>query len=206
MESTVRRGEISRLLPIIDCQAVVAVNWTTAIQAGDDFTLIVMISTHQQQTPSTSGIQPLPFSWIVCVLSLVCLGLTLAIHRIKHRRKPYTFTTHPDPWSISEMEKATPSMDSKICPPPSACDLLEPRSKDSGPNSGEIAAEVRAQSGNAADPTEPSKTTAASSKDDDGGGIETHSSVQKRRESVQQMHDDDAEGVRTWRRVIVEYS
>lgn len=35
---------------------------------------------------------------------------------------------------------------------------------------------------------------------------EASGSVQRRSESVQQMHEVDTDGVRTWRRLIVEYN
>lgn len=87
-------------------------------------------------------------------------------------------------------------------PPASATEVLEPLSRDGSiPNSGTVAAKAREQV-HSAKSSGPSK---ADSKSRLEGGIEGNGSVQKRSESVQQMREVDADGVRTWKRLIVEY-
>ncbi|KAJ5301359.1 hypothetical protein N7508_006222 [Penicillium antarcticum] len=85
--------------------------------------------------------------------------------------------------------------------PASACDILRPLSQSGPfPSSGALAAQAREQQNvNSSleidDITSPSATSP-----------ETMGRAQKCNESVQQMREEDAEGVRTWKRVVVEYS
>jgi hypothetical protein len=119
-------------------------------------------------------------------------------------------------------------------PPPSACDVLQPLSQTGVfPSSGAVAARARElmqmqmqlQTGKAS-PSSPggsammeteeaegaeggsrrSSNSSSSSGGDCGG--EVGGSVQKRVELVQQIRevDEDGNGVRTWRRVVTEYS
>lgn len=169
-----------------------------------------MVSTELAKAPSICKLDSWP--WIFFSgLGLIALCLILAIHHIKkHRRQSFSLKSHPDPWSeVSQMEKAKPSSNSTP-PSPSACDVLKPLSGDSGlPSSGEIAAKVREQGdqpGKEVGTTGSPKVTEANSISHSGSRTEVPSSVQKRSESVQQMHEIDADGVRTWKRVIVEYS
>lgn len=84
--------------------------------------------------------------------------------------------------------------------PPSACDILQPLSHTSLlPSSGDLAAQAREQQSvkSASAPSSPASSKASSP---DAG-----EEVQKRSESTQQMCEEDAEGLRTWKRVVVEY-
>ncbi|CAG8046953.1 unnamed protein product [Penicillium nalgiovense] len=130
------------------------------------------------------------------VTSLVGFSLLslILIHRyIKHRHlKAHTIPTsdfkqnEQDFWLQSTMEKGD-IISSASCPL-SACDILQPLSHTSLlPSSGVLAAQVREQQ---------SASSNASLPDTE---------VQKCDESVQQMCDEDTEGVRTWKRVVVEY-
>lgn len=141
-------------------------------------------------------------------LSVVSLSLAVILHHIKHRcqRTPIPIVaTHPDPWTqSSKMEKAeTNSCPSSTKPPPaSATEVLEPLSRDgSVPTSGAVAARAREQRHSAG----PLRASNSDPKTRSGGVIEGNCSVQKCSESVQQMREVDGEGVRTWKRLIVEY-
>lgn len=96
-------------------------------------------------------------------------------------------------------------------PPSTARDVLRPLSQTSSfPSSGSIVAAMHEQKqsapGNAVN-DRPSESSGSSQSPTDAATSETTgSSVQKRSEVVQQMRDVDDEGVRTWRRLIVEYS
>lgn len=113
---------------------------------------------------------------------------------------------------MDSMEKGTTSPSTSPPPPPaSACEVLQPLSQSGAfPSSGAVAARAREQMQTGkASPSFPGTSPSPSSspspalkefeKGDNG-------SVQKRNELVQQMREVDAEGVRTWRRVVVEYS
>ena len=110
-------------------------------------------------------------------LAITGITLLLLLHRISRRAQPH-LARHPD--QMDSMEKGTTSPSSSPPPPPaSACDVLIPLS----------------QSG-----------AFPSLKELEGGDNLLEGSVQKRSEMVQQMREVDAEGVRTWRRVVIEYS
>jgi hypothetical protein len=130
------------------------------------------------------------------VTSLVGFSLLslILIHRyIKHRLlRAHTIPAsqfkqkEQDFWLQSTMEKGD-LISSASCPL-SACDILQPLSRTSLlPSSGVLAAQVREQ--------QRASSNAAL----------LDAEVQKCNESVQQMCDEDAEGVRTWKRVVVEY-
>ncbi|KAJ5188288.1 hypothetical protein N7491_004612 [Penicillium cf. griseofulvum] len=137
---------------------------------------------------------------VLPVTTLVSLSLLslIFIHRyIKYRRRqahiPISeLKQEQDFWLQSiTMEKGDIiSTDSRF---PSACDILQPLSHTSLlPSSGALAAQVREQQ------RERSAIDASASSPETG-------EVQKRNESIQQMYDEDAEGGRTWKRVVVEY-
>lgn len=140
------------------------------------------------------------------ILSVLSLSLVLVIHRIKHRcQQGSIVANHPDPWiQSSKMEKAdTDACQSSTRPPPaSATEALEPLSRGgSVPNSGAVAAKAREQM-HSAKSLETSKSDPKARLED---GTEGNGSVQKRSESVQQMREVDGDGVRVWKRLIVEY-
>lgn len=104
------------------------------------------------------------------------------------------------------MEKGNTSPPTSIAPlPASACEVLKPLSQSGAfPSSGAVAARAREQMQTGkASPSSPAPSPVLAGAEDSSpaGG-----SVQKRSESVQQMHKVDADGVRTWRRVVTEYS
>ncbi|KAF3013848.1 hypothetical protein E8E15_003077 [Penicillium rubens] len=130
------------------------------------------------------------------VISLVGFSLLslILIHRyIKHRRlRAHTIPSsdfkqkEQDFWLQSTMEKGEliPSASGAL----SACDILQPLSHTSLlPSSGVLAAQVREQQGASSNTSLPD------------------AEVQKCNESIQQMCDEDTEGVRAWKRVVVEY-
>ncbi|KXG49131.1 uncharacterized protein PGRI_030010 [Penicillium griseofulvum] len=137
---------------------------------------------------------------VLPVTTLVSLSLLslIFIHRyIKHRRQariPISeLEQEQDFWLQSiTMEKGDIiSSDSRF---PSACDILQPLSHTSLlPSSGTLAAQVREQQ------SQRAAIDASSTSSPETG------EVQKRNESIQQMCEEDAEGGRTWKRVVVEY-
>ncbi|KAJ5158227.1 uncharacterized protein N7500_007878 [Penicillium coprophilum] len=141
---------------------------------------------------------------VITLISFSVLGF-IFIHRYigDRRRQAYISEikqTDQDFWLQSSiMEKGDIiSTDSQY---PSACDILQPLSHTSLlPSSGTLAAQVREQQNERAaiDASSPTSSKASS--------LEAAEEVQKRNESVQQMCDEDAEGGRTWKRVVVEYS
>ncbi|KAJ5588428.1 hypothetical protein N7537_011106 [Penicillium hordei] len=143
---------------------------------------------------------------VTTLLSFSLLGL-IFIHRyIKYRRLRQTniiptsdFKQEQDFWLQSIMEKG--NIVSSASRPPSACDILQPLSHTSFlPSSGALAAQAREQQSERLALAESSPT---SSKASSSGAAEE---VQKRNETIQQMCEEDDEGVRTWKRVVVEYS
>lgn len=86
-----------------------------------------------------------------------------------------------------------------------ASDVLKPFSQVSGfPTSGALAARAREQLHNdhVGSPASSHSVTATGS----GSGESALSPVQKRSETVLPMGTREGDGVRTWRRMIVEYS
>ncbi|OQE14478.1 hypothetical protein PENSTE_c035G04835 [Penicillium steckii] len=108
------------------------------------------------------------------------------------------------------MEKASSKSSSTTSPPSAtACDVLKPLSQNGNfPNSGAVANKAREQM------AKNGNSSPASSAAQPRSGSETQStpsasgtaSVQRRSESVQQMRQVDGDGVRTWRRLVVEYN
>lgn len=147
-----------------------------------------------------------PFSsWtLYSGVSLISLCIFLAIHYIRHRHQQAQLEAHVEesgPWSPSfDMEKAMIKSNSS----PSACDVLTPLSRNGNfPSSGAVAAMAREQMQNAgagSSPSGPSKAEDPTRCEE----IQASGSVQRRSESVHQMHEADANGMRTWKRLIVE--
>lgn len=144
---------------------------------------------------------------VTTLVSFSLLGL-IFIHRyIKYRRRRQTNiiptsafdqAKEQDFWLQSIMEKGN-IVSSASCSP-SACDILQPLSHTSLlPSSGALAAQARElQSERLASAASSPTSSKASSSD-------TGEEVQKRNETIQQICDEDDEGVRTWKRVVVEY-
>ncbi|KAJ5676957.1 uncharacterized protein N7477_002590 [Penicillium maclennaniae] len=150
-----------------------------------------------------SSVQPVFPSWILYGISLFILGLFLAVHYIRRRHQAhFVYLDELDLWSPScAMEKALIKSHSS----PSACDILIPLSRNGTfPSSGAVAAMAREQMQNA-DACSPGASKAEIPTQDEQSDSEASGSVQ-RRESAQQMQEADTSGVRTWRRLIVEYS
>lgn len=98
---------------------------------------------------------------------------------------------------------------SPTTPPSSARDVLKPLSRDGTlQSSGALAAKAGSEMRSAEKTTGTTGSSViakADSQTEGEGRIEGSGSVQKCSESVQQMREVDAEGVRTWKRLIVEY-
>lgn len=149
---------------------------------------------------------PLLTAWLdfpaLCLISFSLLGLVLVRLYIKLRRRrlPSTMSRlDSDSWNYSSnMEKSDSFFSAAL--PASACDILRPLSQSGPfPSSGALAAQAREQksvSSNFGMDGTTSSSTASS---------ETMGLAQKCNESVQQMREEDSEGVRTWKRVVVEY-
>ncbi|KAJ5578292.1 uncharacterized protein N7459_007256 [Penicillium hispanicum] len=157
----------------------------------------------------------LPFSpWTVYltlgVTGLVSLCLLVAVQYTKrHYQHAYlTGGAHSDSWSqLSDMEKATPKSPANSTTPPgaSACDVLQPLSSNGNfPSSGAVAARAREQMQNPAS-SPAAMGSPVATQTPSGSAGEANEPAVKRTESVQQMREVDDEGVRTWRRLIVEY-
>ncbi|KAJ5450689.1 uncharacterized protein N7458_007138 [Penicillium daleae] len=174
---------------------------------------------------------PRPLS-LVLGLTITSLALLLLLQRIAHHyrssaRTNTHITTYPTPthlFQMDDMEKGTTSpssspgsvtsITSTSPPPASACDVLKPLSQSGVfPSSGAVAARARElmqmqmqmqmQTGKAS-PSSPGLRAMELMGSRASSGI--GGSVQKRSESVQEMREVDGDGVRTWRRVVTEYS
>ncbi|KAJ5940901.1 hypothetical protein N7516_001069 [Penicillium verrucosum] len=143
---------------------------------------------------------------VTTLVSFSLLSL-IFIHRyIKYRRLRQTNITpisqskqeeDQDFCFQSTMEKG--NIVSSASRPPSACDILQPLSHTSLlPSSGALAAQAREQQ-------REISSTASSPPSPMASSFEVGEEVQKRNETIQQMCDEDDEGVRTWKRVVVEY-
>lgn len=128
---------------------------------------------------------------LIALIGLSALSLILA-YRYFNRQKYVADLRNP--WLGSAMEKGLSVQGSH---PASACDILKPLSQtNSCPTSGALAAMALGTS------NEISNTS-------DGVGASTITlgngeSIQ-RYDGVQRMSDEDSEGVRTWKRLVVEY-
>lgn len=145
-------------------------------------------------------------------LAITGITLLLLLQRISRRAQPH-LARHPD--QMDGVEKGTTSPSTSPPPPPaSACDVLKPLSQSGAfPSSGAVAARAREQMQTGkASPSSPGTSPSPSSspnpalKELEGGDNLLDGSVQKRSEMVQQMREVDVEGVRTWRRVVIEYN
>ncbi|KAJ5975724.1 hypothetical protein N7481_009431 [Penicillium waksmanii] len=146
-------------------------------------------------------------------ISTIVTSLFLFSLAIQHLKQICKSAPQSSPWSqMSNMEKATSKSSSPPPPPPpaSACDVLKPLSQNSNyPSSGAVAARAREQMENSGKPSPvvSAATVATQPRFGSEGDAATGSgSVQRRNESVQQMREVDDNGVRTWRRLVVEYS
>lgn len=166
--------------------------------------------------------QPLPallggslYTSLFVIITLVTslFLLSVAIQRLKTIRKSQP---QSDLWTqLSNMEKATSksssTSSSTFSPPPppsvSACDVLKPLSQNGNfPSSGAVAARAREQMENSGNNSPSTAATVATQPRSGSEGDAATGSVQRRNESVQQMREVDVNGVRTWRRLVVEYS
>lgn len=120
--------------------------------------------------------------------------------KAKERRKPRSM-------GKAESQSSAANSTSHNMPSSSACDVLKPLSKNGGfPSSGAVAAKARElQQGNAGSPS-PGSSPASSNSDTASRSASSDSPVQKRSETVLPMGKREGEGVRTWRRMIVEYN
>jgi len=158
----------------------------------------------------------------VFLISTIITGLFLLsrIIIIKYLKRNNNTSTS-NFWSqLSNMEKASSKPSSTLPPSATACDVLKPLSQNGNfPSSGAVANKVREQmqmqmqkNGNSL----PASSAPNATQPRSGSGIESGSdtqstpsataSVQRRSESVQQMREVDGDGVRTWRRLVVEYN
>jgi hypothetical protein len=141
---------------------------------------------------------------VTSLVSLSLLSLIVIYQYIKNRRRRQESITtanfQPDkaPWfqSTSMEEGSLVSYDSF---PVSACDILRPLSQTSPfPTSGTLAAIALAKQNERSASISNSPVTGTSTP-------ETSGMVRKCVKMVQQMCEEDSEGVRTWKRVVVEY-
>ncbi|KAJ5511808.1 hypothetical protein LT330_003571 [Penicillium expansum] len=145
---------------------------------------------------------------VTSLVSFSLLGL-IFIHRYiknRHLRQTHIIPTsefyqeqeEQDFYLQSIMEKGT--ITSSASHFPSACDILQPLSLTCLlPSSGALAAQAREQQ------SERSALTASSPASSQASSPDASEEVQKRNETTQQMSNEDSEGVRTWKRVVVEY-
>ena len=170
-----------------------------------------MLTTDQRSTllPCHLSLSPWTLYLALSLLGWVSLCLAAFVQYIKRHCQQASLTNdaHTDPWpQLSAMEKAKPKPPTASTSPPgsSACDILKPLSQNSSfPSSGTVAAKAREQMQTADSPTSTSSPVATQSFS--GSSDETREPTHRRTESVQQMRDVDAEGERSWRRLIVEY-
>ncbi|KAJ5901953.1 hypothetical protein N7495_002481 [Penicillium taxi] len=124
----------------------------------------------------------------------------------------YTTTKCHSRFKTAKASNMPSASNSNSAPIASACDVLKPRANF--PTSGAVAAKAREQM-NAGKTTASSSSTGSSraeTHEQSGSGSDASGDAsdpgQKHSVSVQQMqmHEVDDDGVRTWRRIIVEYS
>ncbi|KAJ5493843.1 hypothetical protein N7463_009930 [Penicillium fimorum] len=140
------------------------------------------------------------------LLGFSLLGLILIHRYIKYYRRRQAYIPiseskqEQDVWLQSiTMEKGNIVSPGLLSP--SACDILQPLSHTSLlPSSGTLAAQAREQQ------SERSAIEARISTFSKASSPDAGEEVQKRNESVLQMSDEDVEGGRTWKRVVVEYN
>lgn len=150
-----------------------------------------------------SVLPPFPSWTLYSGISLIslCLFLVIQYIRRRHQQAHREHREEPDLWSpSSDMEKAMIKSHSS----PSACDILTPLSRNGTfPSSGAVAAMAREQMQNAGacSPGTSNAEIPTQCEPNEASGP-----VQRCDESAQQIHQADTSGVRTWRRLIVEYS
>ncbi|KAJ5161618.1 hypothetical protein N7492_007010 [Penicillium capsulatum] len=146
------------------------------------------------------AISPWKLYCSLSVLSAIGLCLFLAIHHILRHCQH-----QPTPWSqSSDMEKAKSTNESP--PGATACDVLKPLSSNGTfPSSGAVAARAREQMASVANSSNSTSQTTQAGSPSPASSNAT-AAVQKRSETVQQLREEDADGVRTWQRLIVEYN
>jgi hypothetical protein len=141
---------------------------------------------------------------VTSLVSLSLLSLILTYRYIKNRRRsqeymiPADFQPEKAPWLQStSMEEG--GLIFQNSHPVSACDILRPLSQTSPfPNSGTLAAiALEKQSKRSASISNQAATATATP--------DTSGMVQECDKLVQQMREEDFEGVRTWKRVVLEY-
>ncbi|KAJ5481917.1 hypothetical protein N7475_000729 [Penicillium sp. IBT 31633x] len=144
---------------------------------------------------------------VTSLISLSILSFILVHRYITSRRRRQALATVSDTkfsqqeqnsWLQGDiMEKGDiASLDSQ---PLSASDILRPLSHTSSfPSSGALAAMVRAEQSRILTSGANSPSGVASSPD-------MNESIQKCNKSIEQLQQEDVEGVRTWKRVVVEY-
>ena len=140
---------------------------------------------------------------ITSLVSLSVLSLILTYRYINHRRQKHmdaNLRQDQDSWLQSAlMEKGDPSFQNSH--PASACDILRPLSQTSScPTSGTLAAMALGNQAQIMSSTSEAATSPFLALRD-GGDSGTHQSDK----SVHYMSGEDSEGVRTWKRVVVEY-
>lgn len=138
---------------------------------------------------------------ITSLVSLSVLSLILTYRYIIHRRQKHmdaNLKQDQDSWLQSAlMEKGDSSF--QHFHPASACDILRPLSQTSScPTSGALAAMALGSQSESLKSTSNSTVPPLLTLEDGG-------SVHRSDKSVEQMSDEDSEGVRTWKRVVIEY-
>ncbi|KAJ5490864.1 hypothetical protein N7539_002431 [Penicillium diatomitis] len=116
-----------------------------------------------------------------------------------------------DPTNAMEKGSLYPAVfiSREALPLPSACDMLKPLSHGGVlPSSGAVAAQVlKLKATEKASPSSPQPETETSppARMEPDLSHEIGSSLQERSEVLQQMCEEDQNGVRTWRRLVMEY-
>lgn len=174
----------------------------------------LLVLVYSQSRAILQFLPDLLYSRVFLISTIITSVFLLSRFIIKYLKTNNNFSTS-DFWSqLSNMEKASSKSSSTLPPSATACDVLKPLSQNGNfPSSGAVAKKVREQmqmqmqkNGNSLSASSAPNATQPRS------GSETHStpsataSVQRRSESVQQMRELDGEGIRTWRRLVVEYS
>lgn len=148
---------------------------------------------------------------ILGVISLVILCFCAAVQYIKrHGQQTHRPDgAHVESWTQHfDMEKANSKsiFPSTTMPSASACDILKPLSQNGNfPNSGAVAAKAREQMQRSSASSPTATVSLGTTQIPSSSASETNGTTHTPTKTVQQMHDVDAEGVRTWQRLIVEY-
>ena len=152
-----------------------------------------------REIPQSTARLVFPITSLVS-LSVLSLILTYRYFRRRQRQEHLmdaNIRQDQNAWIHSALEKGDPSFQSSF--PASACDILRPLSQTSScPTSGALAAMAL---GHQNEHLRQSSGPIMSS----NPALETGQSVSKSDKLVQQMSDEDSEGMRTWKRVVVQY-